>query len=286
MKHLKLIFLLFFLGIMTVYSQDMVRPPLWGIAKITYLVSDFEVARDFYGRFLGFEEAFSYPSEMGQVIAFKVNDRQFLEFVEDKDVKNKRRMISVSFETEEVEQMHQYLSGKRQKVSEKRVDGAGNESFSVEDPSGNRIEFINLSPAGLHRQSKGLFLSDRRISKRIHHVGLYAEKINDEDPFYKEILKFKEIVRYPEDKSQPATILYQGMDDCTENIEHYSPNDVNVNHPCFLVDDMQDAVYILKERRQNEIIGKPMIGKGKRWIMNMNNSDGTRVEFTEAFCVN
>ena len=58
-----------------------VRPAIWGIAKMTFLVSDFRVARDYYGQFLGFDEAFSYPSGLGKVISFKVNDRQFLEFV-------------------------------------------------------------------------------------------------------------------------------------------------------------------------------------------------------------
>jgi len=28
-----------------------------------------------------------------------------------------------------------------------------------------------------------------------------------------------------------------------------------------------------------------MIGKGKRWILNLSNPDGTRVEFTEAYTV-
>jgi hypothetical protein len=41
----------------------------------------------------------------------------------------------------------------------------------------------------------------------------------------------------------------------------------------------------LKERRVNETLDKPMIGKGKRWILNLRNSDQTRVEFTEAHCV-
>jgi hypothetical protein len=48
---------------------------------------------------------------------------------------------------------------------------------------------------------------------------------------------------------------------------------------------MQETIYTLKERRINETLGKPGIGKGKRWILNLRNADGTRVEFTEAHCV-
>jgi hypothetical protein len=215
-----------------------------------------------------------------------VNDRQFLEFVEDSHAKEKNRLISVSFETENVEQMRQYLKLNNQKVSDKtRIDGAGNEVVTVTDPSGNNIEFIKFGSDGLHKKSNGKYLSDRRISKRIHHVGLYTEKIADDDPFYAGVLKFKEILRYPEDKSVSPTILYLGMDDCIENIEHYSPNDSNISHPCFLVDDMQETIYTLKERKVNETFAKPVIGKGKRWILNLYNTDNTRVEFTEAHCV-
>lgn len=267
-------------------AQEIQRPDIWGIAKMTFFVSDYKVAREYYGRFLGFDEAFSYPSDLGKVISFKVNDRQFLEFVEDPKAKEKKRMVSVSFETGNVEQMRLYLKSQGQKVPEKTtIDGAGNEVFVIDDLSGNHVEFIGWKANGLHKKSKGKYLSEYRISKRIHHVGLYAEKIIDNDPFYAGILKFKEIVRYPEDKSLVPTILYLGMDDCIENIEHYAPNDQNVSHPCFLVDDMQETIYTLKERRVSETMGKPGIGKGKRWIMNMWNSDKTRVEFTEAHCV-
>jgi catechol 2,3-dioxygenase-like lactoylglutathione lyase family enzyme len=268
------------------FAQNVQLPPIWGIAKMTFLVSDFQVARDYYGKFLGFSEAFSYPSDLGKVISFKVNDRQFLEFIADKSAKEKKRMVSVSFETENAELMRQYLSKNGVKVPDKtKIDGAGNEVFVVDDPSGNQIEFITFKPESLHKKSKGRFLSDTRISKRIHHAGIYVKTITDIDSFYAGILKFKEIVRYPEDRNVPPTILYLGMDDCIENIEHYSPNDVNVSHPCFLVEDMQETIYTLKERRAYETLTKPVIGKGKRWILNLYNSDNTRVEFTEAHCV-
>ena len=268
------------------YGNAQSRPPIWGIAKITFLVSDFQLARDYYGRFLGFDEAFSYGSSLGKTISFKVNDRQFLEFIVDKQARDKKRLVSVSFETENVELMRQYLKLQGQKVPEKTtIDDAGNEVFLVDDLSGNHIEFIEWNKNGLHKSSKGMYLSHRRISNRIHHVGLYAEKIVDNDPFYMGILKFKEIMRYPEEKSLTATILYLGMVDCIENIEHYSPSDPNFSHPCFLVDDMQETIYTLKERKISESLGIPMIGKGKRWILNIANPDETRVEFTEAHCV-
>jgi catechol 2,3-dioxygenase-like lactoylglutathione lyase family enzyme len=277
---------LVFAGSRMVHAQVAGRPPLWGIAKMTFLVSDFELAREYYGRFLGFGEAFTYKTSWGEVISFKVNDRQFLEFVVDKQARDKKRLVSVSFETEDAEAMRKYIISTGFDVQENvHPDGAGNKVFMITDPSGNPVEFIEFTKDGLHKKSKGQFLSDRRISDRIHHAGLYSEKITDNDPFYAQLLGFKEMLRYPEDKNVPAIMLYLQIPGCVENIEHYSPNDVNDSHPCFLVEDMQETIYTLKERKINETMGVPGIGKGKRWILNLRNADNTRVEFTEAHTV-
>ena len=279
----KRIFTILFTGLISICSliaQEVQRPAVWGIAKMTFLVSDMEMAREYYGRFLGFDEAFSYPSPSGTVVSFKINDRQFLEFIVDKQAKEKKRLVSVSLETESVPDMLHYLKAQGVKVSPCITDGAGNEVIVTQDAAGNNVEFIDLKADGLHRKSKGKFLSENRISKRIHHAGLYAEKIDEQDPFWVKILKCKEIVRYPLDKTQSGI-----MGDCTENIEHYSPCDENFSHPCFLVEDMQETIYILKERRNGQIVNRPSIGKTKRWLLNLQTPDNTRIEFTEAYCI-
>lgn len=284
----KRIFTILFTGLISICSliaQEVQRPAVWGIAKMTFLVSDMEMAREYYGRFLGFDEAFSYPSSSGTVVSFKINDRQFLEFIVDKQAKEKKRLVSVSLETESVPDMLHYLKAQGVKVSPCITDGAGNEVIVTQDAAGNNVEFIDLKADGLHRKSKGKFLSENRISKRIHHAGLYAEKIDEQDPFWVKILKCKEIVRYPLDKTQSGIIQYLGLGDCTENIEHYSPCDENFSHPCFLVEDMQETIYILKERRNGQIVNRPSIGKTKRWLLNLQTPDNTRIEFTEAYCI-
>lgn len=284
--NLSCMFFLLALTLSPLSGQQKNRPPVWGIAKMTFLVTDFEVARNYYGRFLGFDECFSYHSGLGKVISFKVNDRQYLEFVEDAKAKEKKRMVSVSLETDDVEAMRTYLKSKGVKVPDAPViDGAGNEVFSVDDGYGNTVEFLRFQANGLHRLSQGKYLSDRRISKQIHHAGLYTSKVKDNDPFYVDIMKFVEIIRYPEGKAEAPIMIYLAMGDCAEYIEHYANDDPNTCHPCFLSENMQETVYTLKERRINESLGKPMVGKGNRWILNLRNSDGTKVEFTEMYRV-
>jgi len=284
--RLVLLFFAFSQFSITLKAQEISCPPIWGIAKMTFLVSDFEVARNYYGRFLGFAEAFSYPSPLGKTISFKVNDRQFLEFIEDADAKVKTRLVSVSFETEDVEQMRKYLHSKGVEVpSAVKIDGAGNGVILVKDNAGVPLEFIRFTPRSVHVKSKGKALSADRISKRIHHVGLYSKEVVDDNPFYAAILGCKEIWRYPELRQEKVQMNYLQFPDCVENIEHYPTTDINFNHPCFVVDDMQETIYTLKERKVDEKIGKPIVGKGKRWLLNMVNSDGTKVEFTEIHCV-
>jgi catechol 2,3-dioxygenase-like lactoylglutathione lyase family enzyme len=218
------------------------------------------------------------------VASFKVNDRQFIEFVEDAGAKEKDRLVSVSFETENAEQMRLYLASKGITVPERvSVDGAGNHVFVVHDPAGVPIEFFEWGEKSLHRATKGKFLSPNRISKRIHHAGLFSEKLDDNPTFYTEILGFKTILRIPEELTQPPQILYFQIPGTAEFIEHYPTNTRAFSHPCFVADDMQEVIYTLKERRKDEKLASPMVGKGRRWLLNIYNSDGTRVEFTEMF---
>lgn len=114
---------------------------------------------------------------------------------------------------------------------------------------------------------------------------MYAGKVDEQDPFWVGVLKCREIVRYPLDRNEPGTIQYLDLVDCTENIEHYHPCNENFSHPCFLVEDMQETIYTLKTRRGKQTVGRPSIGKTKRWILNMVTSDNTRVEFTEPYCI-
>jgi hypothetical protein len=144
---------------------------------------------------------------------------------------------------------------------------------------------MKYKPNSLHIQSKGRYLSSDRISKRIHHVGLYTKNIVDDNPFYTGILGFKEIWRHPADRNINVMYLYLQIPDCVENIEHSGSTNINFNHPCFVVEDMQETIYTLKERRIDEKLNRPVIGKGNRWLLNLTNSDGTKVEFTEIHTV-
>ncbi len=266
-------------------AQNVSRPPIWGIAKMTYLISSEQLANRYYHSFLGFDYAFSYPSKEGVRLVYKVNDRQFLEFIVDSEAKQKNRFVSVSFETESCSQMEQYLRSKGVVIDKPSyTDKAGNKVLLIHDPSGVAVEFVEFMPASLHMKSKGHFLSANRISTRIHHAGLFTKEMIDAPVFYTQILGCKLVIRYPQSQAEMPKMLYFQLPDCAEMIENYSPsNDQNFCHPCFVTLDIQEVFYKLKERRTVEKLGIPMVGKGKRWLLNMTNADGTKVEFTEPY---
>jgi catechol 2,3-dioxygenase-like lactoylglutathione lyase family enzyme len=277
---------LIFISIPDMSGQRISRPPIFGIAKMTYLVSDYQMARDYYSKFLGFDEAFQYPSPLGEVISFKVNDRQFLEFVKDPDAESKTRLVSVSFETNDVEQMRVYLQSKNVTVPNAvTVDGAGNRTILVHDDDGIPVEFIDMNPNSLHKKSAGKFLSENRISKRIHHAGLFTKEVIENPRFYKEVLGCREFFKYPEDPNEKLVILYLQLPDCVEFIEHYATPDPNISHPCLVAESMQDVMYTLKERNGNRPVAQASVGRGRKYILNITNVDGTRVEFVEPYNV-
>jgi len=288
MKHRYIIIVLFILFCIPDMpgQQAPRRPPIFGIAKMTYLVSDYQLAREYYGKFLGYDEAFQYSSALGELISFKVNDRQFLEFVLDRNAKEKTRLVSISFETNDVEQMRVYLKSRNVTVpGTVTVDGAGNHSILVHDDDGIPVEFIDMNPNSLHKKSAGKFLPENRISKRIHHAGLYTKEVIENPRFYKEVLGCREFFKYPEDPNGKLIILYLQLPDCVEFIEHYSTSDPNISHPCLVAESMQDVMYTLKERNGNRPVGQAAVGRGRKYVLNIANADGTKVEFVEPYNV-
>jgi len=205
--------------------------------------------------------------------------------VENKDAGKVPSFLSYSLETEDAEQMRRYLASKGVAVPASiSKDRAGNEVFSVTDPSGITIEFIHFQPGSLHMQSKGKYLSGSRISQRIQHAGIYTKDVAANDRFYRDILGCKEIWRYQEPGSEYPKYVYLHFPESAEFIE-YSLSSPDVSHACLLADDMQTTIYSIKERGGAGIMSAPLIGKGNRWLLNLLNADHTRVEFTEAHTV-
>src|SRR4051812_7117405 len=106
------------------------RPKITGIANFAAKVDSLDEARKFYGAVAGFAEAFTTkdPLVQGDLVAFKVNDRQFVE-VSPTLKSDEDRLIRIGFETADARGLRDYLAAKGVAVPAKvDADANGNRS--------------------------------------------------------------------------------------------------------------------------------------------------------------
>src|ERR1700752_441246 len=93
-------------------KPEVKRPAILGVAHITLKTNDLAAAREFYGRYLGLEQA---GMLVGSGIAFKVNYHQSVEITDtlrgDED-----RLDHVAFETADARGLREYLAVRGVKV--------------------------------------------------------------------------------------------------------------------------------------------------------------------------
>ena len=170
------------------------RPRIVGIANIALKMDSLEEARKFYTGVVGMEEAFSTkdPDFPVGLACFKVNDRQYVEISPTLKGETEDRLIRVGFETNDARKLRDYLAGKGVQVPAKiGKDLNGNRSFSVKDPDGHSVQFVEYLPGSLHSRNFGKHLSSTRLSDQMIHVGFRVTDPAKSDAFYKDILGFR-----------------------------------------------------------------------------------------------
>jgi lactoylglutathione lyase len=274
-------------------SSDLKRPLITGVAHIAFQVSDLAKARAFYGELLGYDEVFQVSDhESSQPLTcFKVNERQYIEILPGLPPDNDDRLSHIAFETNDLEALRVYLLSRGVKAPEKVNQGAdGNMNFAVNDPDGHRVEFVEYRDGSLSRKAKGRYVSTRRISDRILHVGLTVADQASADKFYKDILGFSEIWRGGRDDASIDWINMR-VPDGTDYLEYMLVKGKptrqqlgSMHHVALLVPDMQKALETARERAGDPAsIRSPQVGRNRRWQLNLFDPDGSRAELMEPF---
>lgn len=272
-------------------SSPPTRPLIIGIAHIAFQVSDLAKARDYYSGLLGYKEPFQIHNTDGSLALtyFQVNDRQYIEIFPGLPPDQDDRLKHVAFETTDIEALRQYLKSKGVKVPDQYRKGRdGNFNFTVNDPDGHTIEFVQYRPGSLHTKARGKYVSAQRISDRILHVGLTVTDAEAADKFYKDILGFSEIWRGGRDD---VTINWINMrvPDGTDYLEYMltvgKPTRQQLgssHHVALMVPDMQKALETLRQRVDDPAqIRSPQVGRNRRWQLNLFDPDGSRAELME-----
>lgn len=251
-------------------AQQVQRPEITGIAYVEIQVSHLDSAVKFYGDYLG------YPLQRAaHRVTAQVNARQWIHVKDGLPPSQDDRLLGLAFQTSDISAMKAYLTRKGIDVQ----PGPDQSAIAVIDPDGHRILFVQF-PAGKP-------VSTPAISDRILHAGITVADPVRADSFYAAILGFSETWRGGATDSVTSWINMR-LPESTDYIEYMLVKPPasrrqlgSAHHIALMVPDMQKAVDALRFRAGN--VPSPRIGRNNRWLLNLFDADGTRVELMEPF---
>jgi catechol 2,3-dioxygenase-like lactoylglutathione lyase family enzyme len=145
-------------------------PALKGITHVAFRIRDLRASRTFFEK-LGFEQAFTFEDAGRTTVAFiKINDRQFIELYPRTTESQPFGLMHVCFETDGIEALRkQYLERQLDPTPINKAR-AGNLLFSIHDPEGRQVEYLQYLPGSLHVEDRGKHLGPNRVSKELLRV--------------------------------------------------------------------------------------------------------------------
>ena len=229
----------------TLFGAD--NLPIGGIAHIGFRVADLEKTRAFYTGTLQIEQAYDQKDANGKttLAVFKINDRQFLEFSPGTPV----GFTHLAFLTEKIDTLRQLVDTLGLNPPNLRTGRDRTRNFSIQDPDGHRIEFVQHEPDSMQAQSRGKFV--RPGAWRLNHIALPAASRQAALAFFQGQLGFGK-TQWP-DLIHPPT-------DATQYIE--------------LLPAASPLHICLEEHKTDEGGGRPA----------RLDPDGTRIEFVDSCC--
>jgi lactoylglutathione lyase len=265
------------------------RPRIVGVAHIGVRTNDLDAARRFYGQQLGYDEAFKLDRPEGglMLVYFKVNDHQYIEVFPGWKGPEQLVLSHIAFETDDANQLRNYLASKSVKVPETLRKGLdGNISFMIKDPDGHDIEFVQYLPGSLHSTNFGKSQPATRVSNRIIHVGTTASDRAAFDALYRDILGFREFWHggMTDDRTDWVDMRVPEGTDWVEymlNVKNPTARTLGVmNHMALGVPSVQEGYKTVMDRGLNPGQG-PKIGRDGKWQLNLYDPNLTRVELME-----
>ena len=273
-------------------AADVKRPRITGVAHYAIFVSDVAKARSFYKDFLGYGEPYDLKNLDGtlSMTFIKINERQYVEIFPEKEAKTDR-LNHTSVETDDIEGMRAYLKSKGIAVPEnKGKNRIGNMSFTIKDPDGHGVEFVQYMPGSFTIREAGKFAGPERISTRMAHFGIIVGALEPAIKFYHDILGFEETWRGSRDGKQLSWVNMK-VPDGDDYVEFMLYDDKpeptkrgSQHHICLFVPDMDKALATLEARPARASYTKPLeirTGINRKRQMNLYDPDGTRVELME-----
>jgi catechol 2,3-dioxygenase-like lactoylglutathione lyase family enzyme len=269
------------------------RPPIVGVSHIAVYASDPSATERFYVHDLGATKGLDPESGLGVRYYFSVT--QFVEVLPlPKGPPSINRLDHIAFATPDAEGMRHYLADAGIHVPDAITTTPEASWFEVQDPEGNRIQFLQS------RAAPTIALSTRSFSDHIIHVGFIVHDRALEDGFYRKVLGFRPYWFGGNENAKPTWISQQVPDggDWLEYMLVEPPQGRGIpvgmsqtllgifNHFALGVVNTE-AVYtrLWNEERLIGQDGTPKIGRDAKWQLNLHDPDGTRAEIMELHAI-
>src|SRR6266702_1501017 len=262
------------------------RPRILRIAEVRIFSTDLGAARNFYAKVLSAKE--TSPN------AFSLDPQQAVALFAAPSPVPSNLLAEVVFETDNLGGLLRYLRAQKIQVNPNLVMvqhwdviGPGYSTFSVTDPEGHRISFIERTKQS--RPPNPLPTTRPTRAQHIIHAGFIVHDRAAEDHFFKDILGFR-LYWYGGMKNDRTDWVAMQVPDGTDWLEYMLNQPMNpdlrltgvMNHISLGVKDMKAAQAKLESHGW-----KPhgdehsQMGKDGKWQLNLFDPDQTRVELME-----
>lgn len=264
-----------------VVAQDQpTRPPITGIAHVRIYATDLAKSSDFYSRMLGLPPRSGGCTGMARP-CFVLSDRQQILLSKAPATPPANFVSEIAFATPDIGRMHAYLLAHKVAVGPVSRDIDSVAHFSLRDPEGNNIAFVQLHPLTGSNAPPG------KLSTRMLHAGFIVKDRAAEDRFYRDLLGFR---MYWHGGFKDATDDWWEIQvpDGSDWIEYILNIPANAdakergvqNHFSLGVEKIQAAATLLRQSGVQKFDG-PEIGRDGKWSIDAYDPDGTRVEVME-----
>ncbi|HEX4284577.1 MAG TPA: VOC family protein [Terracidiphilus sp.] len=252
---------------------------------MTLYADDLQKSQAFYRGLLGWDQVPAGAPQPG--VRFYANHVQYIALKPAPSRGLFDRLESVGFSTSDAEQLRRFLEKHGVAVpASSNVDEAGDKSFEVKDPEGNRIAFIQQGEHTLNGKGAPLF----PVSTHIIHAGIVARDRAKLDRFYKDILGFHlyweggsgpghtdwVMMQVPDGTDWLEYMLYLPSNPTREQLAsayHFAPGVVSVTE--------LDTKLRQKGWTPSSNERPPLLGVDGKWQLDLFDPDGTRAEFME-----
>ena len=252
------------------------RPHILGISHVGLRVSSVAAARPFYEDFLGLR-------------GLNVNRRQHIELIPglapDQD-----RLDHIALETDDADGLRRYLASQGADVPDRVERHEAGRRFTVHDPDGHAVAFVQPSPTGRRELERTDPASGARFSDHILHLGIIVDDVPAALKFYGDVLGFTETWRGSRSGTELSWINVK-VPDGGEYVEFMlygerpAPSARGTQHHiCLEVPDLAKAEAWLEARPYRASYSRPLeprVGTNRKRQLNLYDPDGTRVELME-----